>query len=129
MNPIAEMEKRLTKYPQVQYTSDATSITVLPATDEGFSLTLTVNSKDSYTVCFEGWHEESADAEEALNLFALGLSTDCRLKEYRRGNFAYKWTMEFKEETGWSEQGTVGLLIFPFWKKPRMRILQNRLLA
>ena len=30
---------------------------------------------------------------EALNVFARGLSNQYRLKEYMRGNFAYKWTV------------------------------------
>jgi hypothetical protein len=129
MNPIDKIKQKLTQYPEVQYETDSSSITVLPATPEGFSVSFIVNSQDSYTVHFEGWHENFNDESEALIVFALGLSVDCRLREYSRGNFAYKWIVDFKEDGEWLEQSTTGLLIFPFWRKIRMRILQNRLIT
>jgi hypothetical protein len=129
MNPIDKIKQKLTKYPEVQYETDSSSITILPATPEGFSVSLIINSKDSYTVHFEGWHENFDEENEALGVFALGLSGDCRLREYHRGNFAYKWIVDFKEDGEWLEQSTTGLLVFPFWRKKRMRILQNRVIT
>jgi hypothetical protein len=93
------------------------------------SVSLIINSKDSYTVHFEGWHENFDEENEALGVFALGLSGDCRLREYYRGNFAHKWIVDFKEDGEWLEQSTTGLLVFPFWRKKRMRILQNTLIT
>jgi hypothetical protein len=66
------------------------SISVLPSADNGFTVTLRV-SGEGYTVFFDGWHEDFNDQEEALNCFAFGLADECRLKESRRGGFAYKW--------------------------------------
>ena len=129
MSPIDKIKQKLTKYPEVQFETDSSSITILPTTPEGFSVTLIMNSQDSYTVHFEGWHENFDDENEALGVLALGLSGDCRLREYYRGNFAYKWVVDFKEDEEWLEQSTTGLLIFPFWRKIRMRILQNRLIT
>lgn len=130
MNLIDEIKTRLAKYPNALYESDASSITVFPGAADGFSVGLTVNSGDNFTVSFDGWHEEFNDPHEALNIFALGLSDECRLREYRRGNFAYKWTVETLEDRDqWQEQSTTALLLFPFWMKLNTRYLQNKLLT
>ena len=129
MDLIEDIKARLKKYPEVRYESDASSITVDPSSPDGFAATLVVNATDSYSISFEGWHEDFEDPEEALGIFALGLSDECRLKEYRRGNFAYKWTLEFLEDGRWEEQSTTGLLLFPFWMKKSVRYLQNNLLS
>ena len=129
MNVVDEIKDRLVKYPAARYFSSTGSITVLPLSEEGFTVELTVNGADSYTISFNGWHEEFQDREEALNVFALGLSTHCRLREYRRGRFAYKWTVDFKDGDEWEEQSTTGLLIFPFWLKANIHVLQNNLLS
>lgn len=128
MDLIVEIKKRLSKYPDAHYFGDASSITVLPSSPNGFSVSIEANLGNSYTISFEGWHEEFEDAEEALNVFALGLSDECRLREHRRGSFAYKWTMESFEDGEWTEQSTTGLLLFPFWMKKSVRYLQNDLL-
>jgi hypothetical protein len=128
MNIIEEIKARLQKYPHANYESRVDSISVYPASAEGFTVELTVN-RNSYTVSFNGWHEDFQDEEEALNCFAFGLSTDCRLKEYRRGGLTYKWTVEFKEDGVWVEESSTGLFLFPFWTKKEIRYLQNNLIA
>jgi hypothetical protein len=128
MNVIEEIKTRLRKYPQVHYQTTASSISISPTSQGGFNVCLSVNPGGTYTISFEGWHEDSLDDEEALGMIAFGLSDQCRLKEYRRGRFAYKWTLESKEEEQWVEQSTTGLFFFPFWKKAEVRILQNTLL-
>ena len=128
MNLIDDIKTRLSRYPHIRYESDASSITVFPHSPDGFAVTLVVNNGNVYTISFEGWHEDF-EGEEALNVFAFGLSYECRLKEYRRGNFAYKWTVEYLDDEGqWQEESTTGLLLFPFWKRSTVRYLQNNLL-
>lgn len=129
MNPIEELKRRLDSIPNARYNSDDSSITVLPNDADGFEVTLIKNSANSYTVFYNGWHEDFEDVEETINVFGLGLSDECRLKEYRRGNFAYKWTVETLEDGRWCEQDTTALLLFPFWRKSQVRYLQNRLLS
>ena len=129
MDVIEELRQRLDKLPDAPYESDGNSITVLPQNSHGFSVTLTQNSAASYTVFFNGWHEDFEDVEETVNVFGLGLSDECRLKEYRRVNFAYKWTVETLEEGEWLEQSTTSLLIFPFWRKREVHYLHNKLLT
>lgn len=129
MTPIEEIKHRLSKYPGVRYESDDASITVFPITADGFSVAFTESLSNGYTVYFEGWHEDFEDPAEALNIFALGLSDESRLREYRRGNTAYKWTLELLEDGEWIGQSTTGLVFFPFWRKLETRYLQNRLLS
>ena len=128
MNVIEEIKARLQKYPHAKYECDADSISVFPTSDDGFTVSLNVNP-NSYTVSFDGWHEDFQDEEEALNCFAFGLSSDCRLKEYRRGRYAYKWTVEAKENEEWVTDSSTGLFLFPFWMKKESRYLQNNLIA
>jgi hypothetical protein len=128
MGTIEKIKAKLQKYPHVKYECDHNSISVFPASDDGFTVSLTVNP-GSYTVSFNGWHEDFQSEEEALNYFAFGLSSDCRLKEYRRGSFAYKWTVESKETGGWVEGDTTGLFLFPFWMRKEIRCLQNYLIG
>ena len=127
MNLIDEIKAMLSKYPNIRYESSASSIKVSPLSDDGFEVLLTVN-REGYTVFFNGWHEEFIDQDDALNCFAFGLSDECRLKEYRRGRFPYKWIVESRENGKWIGDSTTGLLLFPFWKKAEVRYLQNHLI-
>src|SRR5258707_14732169 len=72
MNAIDEIKTRLSKYPDIRFESNASSIRVSPLADDGFEVLLTVN-RGGYTVFFNGWHEEFIDQDDALNCFAFGL--------------------------------------------------------
>jgi hypothetical protein len=126
MNAIEEIIAKLQKYADAKYESGANFIRVFSTSQDGFNVELTA-AKDNYTVYFNGWHETFADEDEALNCFAFGLSAECRLKEYRRRNFAYKWTVEYKGTENWIEESTTGMILFPFWAKLEIRYLQNNL--
>jgi hypothetical protein len=128
MNLIDEIKARLSKYPNAAYESNASSISVLPSSDNGFTVGLSLNH-GGYTVSFAGWHEDFHDEEEALSCFVFGLSDECRLKECRRGSFPYKWTVESYADGKWSQDSTTGLFLFPFWRKLEVRYLQNNLLG
>lgn len=135
MNAIDEIKSRLQKYPQAKSEVAGNRITVFPLDENGFRVSLVDNSP-SYTVYFgDAWHEEYEDVEKALNAFAFGLSDDCRLKVSYRGNFAYAWTAEEKDDDGgwspcqWIGCNETGLLAPPlFWLKKRYVYLQNTLL-
>jgi len=128
MNLLDEIEQRLRRYPQATYERNDNSITVEPLDSDGFEVSIEDHGQHNYTICFNGWHENFDSDEEAFNVFACGLSSDCRLKEYRRGGFPYRWTLEGSEEGKWIEDSTTSLIIFPFWMKREIRILQNRLI-
>lgn len=127
MNAIETIKEKLQKYPNVKFEEDENLISILPISDDGFIVTLIVEG-DNFTVHFNGWHENFADEEKALNCFAFGLSSECRLKEFRRGSEPYKWTLEFKEDENWVEDSTVGQFISAFWKKETIHYLQNDLI-
>jgi hypothetical protein len=127
MNIIEEIKTKLTCYPNARYEIEPNHVCVIPTSDSGFTVDLYVND-DEYTVHFNGWHESFTEQDEALNCFAFGLSNGCRLKEFRRSGFAYKWTVEYKEQGNWIEDSTTGLLLFPFWGKREIRLLQNGLI-
>lgn len=128
MNAIEQIKERLRKYPHVRYEAGASSIVVLPMSSNGFNVGLDA-TQSHYTVSFNGWHEDFQTEEEALDCFAFGLSDECRLKEYRRGNFAYRWTVESKQNGNWIADSETGLFLFPFWKPKEVRYLQNTLIA
>lgn len=134
MNAIAEIKERLLKYPQAKYEHTGNQITVLPQDERGFAVSL-VDNAPHYTVAFNSWHDEYEDVEQALNVFAFGLSDDCRLKVTCRGRFAYVWTVEEKGGSGewfsceWIGLNEVGLLVPPlFWLRKHHVYLQNTLL-
>lgn len=126
MNAIEEIKGKLQKYPDTRYEFGASHIRVLPASENGFSVELRT-TRNHYTIQYNGWHETFTDLEEAMNCFAFGLSTECRLKEYRRSRVAHKWTVEYREADRWIEDSTTGILVYPFWGKRQIRYLQNNL--
>ena len=101
---------------------------MFPTSSDGFTVGLTAN-QNSYTVSFDGWHEDFESHEESGNCFAFGLSSDCRIKEYRRGNIAYKWIVESKESGEWVKDSETGLFLLPFWEKKEVRYLQNDMIG
>lgn len=129
MTTIKKIISKLQKYPNIKYEIDMDTINVLPESEEGFLVWLTETSHD-LTVGFEGWHEhfELENEKDALNLFALGLSDDCRLKISYRGSFSHRWTAEMKNDDGWVQIGTTGILFFPFWKKKQEKYCYNKYL-
>jgi len=127
MNVIDEIKERLKKYPQVNYTETDNFISVLPASDKGFTVSLEIN-QDAFKVFYNGWHEDFDDEIKALNCFAFGLSAECRLKEFWRNGEPYKWTLEYKDGDYWTEDSTTGLFNVSFWQKQTINYLQNDLI-
>lgn len=102
-------------------------IGVRPAGDTAFKVGL--REKEGFTVFYEGWHEEIDQENEALGLFARGLSSSVRLKVTSRGGFDHTWTAEFWEDGQWQHGNITGLFFFPFWRMKRVRYLQNDLVS
>lgn len=128
MNAIEQIKEKLRKYPHVTYELGKSSITVLPTSSKGFNVSLEITGMD-HTVFFNGWHENFQREEEALDCFAFGLSDECRLKECRRGSFAYRWIVESKQEGEWVADSETGLFLVPFWRTKTIHYLQNDLIT
>lgn len=127
MNPIEEIKARLTKYSEVAFRETSDSIEVLPRDESGFTVGLYVAEREA-VVHFDGWHEHFSSAEDALECFAFGLSSACRLRVECRGMTAVKWTVESLDEGAWVEDGTTGLLLTPFWRSRSVLYKQNHLI-
>jgi hypothetical protein len=125
MNVIGEISSRLKKYPDLAVEETSDSISVSPIS--GFTVWVTDNG-DSWTVGFEGWHEEFDNSDEALNCFAWGLSKECRLKTIKRGGKAHKWIAQNFENEKWVDESTTGLIFYPFWRKPEVTYEQNAII-
>jgi hypothetical protein len=128
MNAIEKIKERLREYPEVVYEVGPSSISVLPTSNDGFKVGLEV-TQSHYTVSFNGWHEDFKTEEEALDCFAFGLSNECRLKECRRGRFAYRWIVESRKNGTWVADSETGLFLFPFWASKEVRYLQNSIIT
>jgi hypothetical protein len=106
-------------HPSLLTRVEGDTFTVEPLDVDGFPVWLR-EEVGSYVVGFDdGWHEHFDSEEDALDCFAFGLSGDCSVKVVYRGSFAHRWTVEFKTDGGWREDSTTGLLVFPFWRRPR----------
>lgn len=127
MNVISKVKEKLQKYPEIRFQEDENSISVLPTLDNGFTVTLIIGD-DDFKVFYNGWHEDFENEEVALNCFALGLSSRCRLIEFRRENEPYKWTLEYLEKGNWIEDSTISLFDFSFWQNETTHYLQNDLI-
>jgi hypothetical protein len=124
MSAIEAIKQKLRAYPDLRFSEGANWITIHPASEDGFSVSLEVR-QNTFTASFEGWHEEFRSEDEALNCFAFGLSSECRLRVELRGRMAVRWTVEYLEDGEWREDSTVGLIFVPFWRRRRVVYLRN----
>jgi hypothetical protein len=124
---IRRVEERLRRG-GVTYRVGPERIEVSPSSSDGFTVGL-LGSAAPFTVYFDGWHEDFATEEEALNCFTFGLSGGCRLRVEYRGRTPVKWTVQSREQTGeWVGISVVGMLLVPFWRPKRIVHLRNGVL-
>jgi hypothetical protein len=118
----------LTGYDHVPVDQTTFEICV-PCKDEtGFSVHIVAGSSN-FAVYHDFWHEEYEDIHEALCYFLLGLTAAERLKVTSRGNCACRWEVETNVEGEWGSIGITGLFLYPYWRRPRTRFLQNDWIA
>lgn len=98
-------------------------ISIAPRPD-GFLVSLSGRPGD-YEVSFNGWHEPFDDAEEAVRCFLLGCSSRVRLEVSKRGDFEYRWVLQYKDGEQWVVDSITALFIFPFWRRKHTVYLQN----
>lgn len=127
MNTIGQIKERLKNYAYAKYESGDNYIRVLPLSKDTYSAELILED-DGCIVFFNGWHERFDKIEEGLDCFTFGLSTDCRLKESRCREVAYRWTLEYKQGDEWVEDSTTALLIYPYFGKKEIKYLQSPLI-
>jgi hypothetical protein len=126
-NAIDQLVGKLARHPEAVFTRAQNSISIRPPGDTGFMVDLYIES-DCYTVSFDrGWHEDFKTEQEALNCIAFALSSSCRLAVTYRGSTPCKWAVQSRDGGEWTTDSVTGLLIFPFWRRPRVVMKQNDL--
>jgi hypothetical protein len=124
VSAIERLVARLGRMDSITFRREGTSLRVFPVDEHGFEVVLTEHD-GSYTVSFDGWHEDFLTEEEAVECFAFGLTDACRLHRWSRGGSVYRWTVEAKTEDGWVPGSTTGLLLFPLFEGAERHILRN----
>jgi hypothetical protein len=129
MKPIDNI-KQILKDRNIQISScDDESLTILPNSENGFEVNFYEHG-ESFTVGFAGWHDTFENFEDALECFTLGLSNNCRLLVTSRGTVSYHWRVETLSNNVWSRYSILGDIIpIPFWKRKKIRILQNNYIS
>jgi len=133
---IEEIRGRLAKYPQARVEYDASAITCYPVDPNGFVVRLTVepgSAREHYSVYYSGSREDFTHRGAAVQAFAFGLSTGCRLREYLRGGRPVRWVVETwspqreQWEADWDFVKWFRSMVF-IWSRLTVRHLQNRLI-
>lgn len=124
VSAIERIRATLAQYPSLQVTSSHDSIAVAPPTPNGFTVRLAAKN-GRFTVSFEGLHEQFRNEADALNCLTFGLSRGCRLRIDRRGDFAYRWTVEYLRGGHWVADRTARLRLYPFWRAVRTEYRRN----
>jgi len=127
MSIIDEVCNRLKRYASARIRAGPNVVTVRPASESGFQVSLEVTDRQ-YRVSFDGWHQEFTSEEDAMNCFFFGLSAECRLRAISHGRFRHMWTVECLTDGVWRADSTTGLLLFPFFLPKKVRVLQNDLI-
>lgn len=126
---IDQLVAKLASYPEANVTRADNSISIRPPGDAGFTVELLVGA-DGYTVFYDdGWHAEFDTEDEAINCVGFGLSSSCRLAVTYRGRTPCHWAVQSRLGAEWKTDSVTGLLIFPFWRRPRLVFKQNDLVV
>lgn len=128
MNAIERIIEKLGKYPQVKFECSENSVSIQPVNRKGFHI-LIVQNGEEFNVRALGWHESFKDEEQALNCLIFLLSDQARLKVHKRGQFAYKYTLQSKKGLlAWGDVSTIDSELSPFWEKEAIAYLQNAMI-
>lgn len=123
MDPVAEAAGVLDRA-GLPYAREGKALRVAPEGPEGFEVW--IGPGNTWQVAYEGWHTEFEDPQQALSCFLMGLTEAVRLRVVRRGGSTCTWTPETREGGDWRAVGTVGRILFPFWRRKEVVLLQNR---
>jgi hypothetical protein len=128
MNTVERIVEILKAHPKVRYEYRSDAVRVLAADENGYEVALLMHSEGNYTVCLATWHMEFNDEYSAVGTFLGGLTESYRLRVSSRGNEDYLWRIQYQEKGGWRDGSAVGIFNFKFWRREKIRYLQNHLL-
>jgi hypothetical protein len=109
----------------LRFEATSRTLTVPPATDDGFPVVLVVRSDREYEVRGEEWTERFGRAEDAYDCFLFLLSEQARLKVTLRGTTAVGWQVEKREFGLWVPAHPVRRRLVPIWRTARSVWKQN----
>ena len=125
---IWKIKEKIISHPTIKILEETeNSITVKPEGEKSFPITV-LFKENKYAVYFKGWNESFLTEEDALDVFAFGLSDDCRLKVISAKDIEYKWIVEFKEKSKWIVHSETNIGMFPFWQRKNIKYYQNNIL-
>jgi hypothetical protein len=128
MNVIEQIVDILNQYPAMRYEFRGDAVRVLAPNESGYEVALLVHPGSHYTVCLATWHMEFADSHDAIGTFLGGLSEAYRLEVTSRGGVDYLWRIQYQESYGWRSGSAVGIFRVKFWRRKKIRYLQNHIL-
>jgi hypothetical protein len=114
----------LEAFPDVPVHREGHTLWVPARDDTGFTVAI-VERSQRITVYHSRWHQVFGDGREAFKCFLFGLTAAERLKVVTRGNCDCRWDVETNVAGAWASIGSVVWLLFPYWRKRRIRYLQN----
>jgi hypothetical protein len=85
-------------------------------------------TEDGFVVHYDGWREAFSCEMRAVDCFVFGLSDRCRLKVFRRGSEAYRWTVQYFADGQWLEGSTLGTCAAELWQERSVEYKQNAVL-
>ncbi len=110
-------------------------ITYFPFDADGFRVGLVVNEKAEmpYRIFYEGAWFDTSRRNAVIELFGLGLSTDCRVRESRCVDEPYRWIVELWDDGKkiWHPRWDVihwRTAARHIFRRPMIRYLQNTLI-
>lgn len=133
MNDLIEniSEQLKQRYPQVAFEINAKGeMTIFKKDADGFDILVQPGERE-HTLHFGNWHfhfDNNKDGQnELLDYLGFGMSTLGRLKAYSKNGKEYKWQFEMKQEESrtWYPTGTMAIMNFQFWLKPKVNYYQN----
>lgn len=119
----------LESFENLDYSVTDDSITVKKTSDEGFSVILWEDPRQSYVVNFgHYWHDNWSSEEKAVNWFLYGVTGEYRLVCDYRWRYLVKCTVERFADDDWIPIDTVGscLSLLVWWLPQRIIFLQNK---
>lgn len=128
MNVIQKLIEKLKPIPGVRYEIRQDAIRVLAPDSNGYEVALLMLPEGGMAVYFAAWHMEFTDENSAVGTFLGGLSDMYCLKVTSGGGVDYRWTILYREPTGWREGSTVVLARHPFFQSQQVRYLLNQLI-
>ncbi len=126
-DPFDVIHARLRPFPQARVETYANGLEVQPLDALGFPVTFAEVDSGIRVTC-DGWYGYFASPDQALKCFFQALSPAARLRVTIRGTTRCRWRLELESDNGWTPLVERARLAIPFWRRPAIHYLQNRLL-